>query len=702
LTDAVCLISAPVSTDFEDPEVARSRQVRATVRAPKLGVLTLAGALESAGLPVRLFDVDEAYTSYLADGREWGVEEFPPWVAPRILAPGGRLFGFSSICSSYPLTIRIAECVKRLDPGCTILLGGPQASVVDLATLRAFPFVDCILRGEADRSLLAFLDCWQGDRRFSEVEGLTWRSPFGPQRNADAPVIENLDDLPMPAYHLSKDLRDAEFSFLELGRGCPFACTFCSTNDFFRRKFRVKSPQRMLADMRHMAAAYGFRGFNLIHDMFTVDRRKVVAFCEALIEAREGFNWSCSARTDCIDESLLELMARAGCDGIFFGIESGSRRMQRIIDKDLDPVQSRRMVEKAEQLGMITDVSVIAGFPEENEDDLRETLDVYMHAMSQPNAVPQLNVLAPLAGTPIHSRFQDQMTLEDLGSSLAYLGRSQSHADRALVREHPEIFPNFYLLPVPALDRPSLQELAEFLPMCRDRLRWLLVALYQRRSGILDVFRAWRAHRAAVHPHLGGGKLREYYSTNASRLEFVRFLRERMAEFGTEAAEALVTYEEALEQAVASAAPRPVGTSVTGRMYKRDIPVVAPGVHVVELAWDLQEVIESLQRHTAAPSAGTRRYFRTAQLAPDASGLVEVTPLIGAAFRLCNGLYTVEQFCARAGPWFECLDELRAYAARRLLVHLRRKGLIEIVRPAVVQKPADDRTDGASRKAHAQ
>src|SRR5205814_1110404 len=154
--------------------------------------------------------------------------------------------------------------------------------------------------------------------------------------------------------------------------------------------FRVKSPQRVLEDMRSIAARYGFRGFNLVHDMFTVDRRKVAAFCETLIEANEGFKWSCSARTDCVDEELLELMARAGCDGIFFGVETGSKRMQRIIDKDLDPLQARSAVEIAERLGIRTTVSTIVGFPEETEADLRETINVFMHAMRHANTLPQI------------------------------------------------------------------------------------------------------------------------------------------------------------------------------------------------------------------------------------------------------------------------------------------------------------------------
>jgi radical SAM superfamily enzyme YgiQ (UPF0313 family) len=678
LTETICLITAAVSTDYEDPEEAQSRQVRAAACAPKLGVLTLAGALEQAGLRPCVFDLDEAYADYLAEGCHQGLEAFPAWVGPRILSSDARIFGFSSLCSSYPLSIRIAEYVKREAPHCAVLFGGPQATVVDLLTLSAFPFVDFILRGEADLSLPVFVDQWSGERRFSEVPGLTWRSSSGPRRNPDAPVIDNLDDIPLPAYHLGSNLKDADYAFLELGRGCPFSCTFCSTNNFFRRKFRVKSPERMLAEMRSMASRYGFRGFNLVHDMFTADRRKVVAFCDAMIASEEGFNWSCSARTDCVDEDLLELMARAGCNSVLFGVETGSKRMQRIINKRLDLAQARTAVETAERLGLLTTVSVIIGFPEETEEDLRGTLDIFMHSMRHPHSSSHFNILAPLAGTPIYSQYKDRMVLEDVCSNLSYPGRSQSCADRELVRNYPAIFSNFYVLPTPGLDRPSLLELGEFLPMGRRMLRWLLVALYQRRSDILDVFRAWRQHRMALHPDMDGSSLRHYYTLDTSKNELVGFLRARMAEFGDAAVEALVAYEEALAQAVARAPARPKGPPVTGRIASTGIPVRVRGLHVVELDCDIQGVIDALKRVAPPAISRTRKYYRTAESSPGESRLIEITPLVARSLQLCDGAHTVEEFTARAGLLFDCPEELRRYAARCLLKRLRDEELIEI------------------------
>src|SRR5262249_11540905 len=152
------------------------------------------------------------------------------------------------------------------------------------------------------------------------VPGLTYRSKGQPRRTPNAAVIKDLDALPTPAYHLTGELRGAPRATLEMGRGCPFSCTFCSTNDFFRRNFRLRSPERILQDMRSLAVAYGVSDFDLIHDMFTVDKRRVVVFCKAMIASGEKFTWACSARTDCVDEELLELMAEAGCQGLFFGI----------------------------------------------------------------------------------------------------------------------------------------------------------------------------------------------------------------------------------------------------------------------------------------------------------------------------------------------------------------------------------------------
>jgi radical SAM superfamily enzyme YgiQ (UPF0313 family) len=683
------LVAAPIATDFEDAGDAAHQRER--VRAlSQLGILSLASILEQVGAKPDLVNLDRLYYKYLDDFGSRGLRDFPAWVAPLIVSSEAEIYGFSSICSSYPLTIRIAECVKRSRPDCTILLGGPQASVVDLPTLEAFPFVDFVLRGESERTLPQFVDEWSGNRRFSTVPGLSYRSPLGPNRNADAPVIEDLDSLPLPAYHLTDDLDGAPYAPLELGRGCPFACTFCSTNDFFRRKFRVKSPQHMLGEMRAIASRYGIRAFELAHDMFTVDRRRVVAFCRHLLDSRERFSWSCSARTDCVDEELLELMAAAGCTGVFFGVETGSKRMQRIINKDLDPDYAKLMVETAERFGIHTTVSLIMGYPEENLDDLRHSVAVYMHSMQRLRSSPLLNLLAPLAGTPIYTRHKDDIVLEELGSEMSHQGRTQNEADRALIRRYPQIFPNFYLLPAPGLDRAFCIELREFLRYGEERLRWLLTALHRSGTGILDIFSDWRKRRIELHPDLVGGDLRHYYMRRLFADEFVGFVRRSLPYFRNPAVEALVSwYDGFIEEATRDARLPREHPQVSGPALPGDLPVRMPGLHVLELDWDIQGVIDSVKRAEPMPQTRSRKFYRTAEIERGASRLIEITPLVARALRTCDGRQTVEEFIATISECFEGAFELRRQAAECLLEKMRQKGFIEL-RRAPWSQPLED------------
>lgn len=682
----LCLVTAPIATDLEDPGDAASAEGRAIAEAPHLGVLALAGALEQAGIRPHIFNTDDAFYAWSRERPGESMSSFAGWAADRIRSTGSDLFGFSTICSSYPLTVRIAEQLKRAAPDCSILFGGPQASAVDRQTLEAFPFVDFVLRGEADFTLPVFLREFAGARRFADVPALAYRSPFGVQRTGEAPLIDDLDSLPLPAYHLTGELTRAPYCSLELGRGCPFSCTFCSTNDFFRRRFRVKSPPRLLADMRAIAARWGIRTFNLVHDMFTVDRKRVAAFCEEMIASGENFVWTCSARTDCVDSELLALMARAGCDGVFFGVETGSQRMQRIIDKDLDIPQAKSVISEAERHGLATTVSLITGFPEETPQDLRETVDVFMHSLRHPRSQPQLNVLAPLSGTPVFLRHKHEMYLEELCSEMSHQGRMHNESDRQMIRRHPEIFPNFYILATPGLDRAEFLEFHEFLLVGSERFRWLLVALDQARSGIFEVLQAWRARRLEIRPELAGFELRNYYRGDSARRDFLAFLRERLADFGSPAVEALLAYHEAVAEP--NVCMVRFGAPAAGKMRPGDFAARIGNVHVLELDWDIQAVIDSLKRGDTVGEVRRRKLYRTGEVEGGNSRLIEVTPLIAAALRASDGSRTVREIANSLGPLFDCPECWRRLAGEELLRVLREEGLVQIYRAAPARQNA--------------
>jgi hypothetical protein len=435
--------------------------------------------------------------------------------------------------------------------------------------------------------------------------------------------------------------------------------------------------------MRDIASRYGIRQFGLVHDMFTVDRRRVEAFCDAMMASGESFTWSCSARTDSVDEGLLERMQRSGCRGIFFGVETGSERMQKIIDKHLDPRQAKEVIDAAERLGIETTVSLIMGFPEEARDDLRHTLGMFLHSARHPGSTPQLNVLAPLAETPLYSKHRHELVLDELCSDMSHQGRKQDEADLELIQQYPEIFPNFYLIPAPHLDRKNLIELREFTLTATVRFRWLLCAIDQAAEDFLGFFEQWREHRLAVRPALSGPDLRHYYRTEQFRDDFLAFVRGHSAG-RTEIVAALVDYHEALAlsskrqetEALAGRAMR-----VGARLRWTDIPVREKHTRVVELSFDLQVLVDALKEVDIPVWKRDRHFYATYESSLGMGRLHRVSTWVGCLLIACDGSRTIRQVMEHLSLQFGELDEsIREYAFVRLLESVHAEGFIEIHR----------------------
>jgi radical SAM superfamily enzyme YgiQ (UPF0313 family) len=522
--------------------------------------------------------------------------------------------------------------------------------VVDVATLEAFPFVDLIVRGEAEETLPRLIEALAGNRNLAPIRGITYREGATVVRSPEAPLIEDLDSLPLPAFHLHGGMKSCGFIPLELGRGCPFACTFCSTNDFFRRRFRLKSSQRLIEQMNLLEDSYHANSFDLIHDMFTVDRRKVVEFCKALLNSERRFLWSCSARTDCVDSELLDLMYKAGCRGIFFGVETGSDRMQKIIRKNLDLREAAAVVEQTGKTCIEITVSMITGYPEEQPEDLQQTVEFIMKSTRLDHVEPQINILAPLAGTPLLEKYRDQLILDDIFSDMSHQGWHQDPADRALIGSYPTIFSNFYGIPS-GVSREYLQQFCRFFMNGLVRFRWLLVALHQESGNLLSVFDDWLKRRET--------KLytNEYYSTPEFRRDFQNYLKEvYLTEVNPESvavAGLLEYYQEALVAAKGDIGPNSPANGTGDAIKLESVPRLSEGVHVMRLEADVRQIIECLRAQTRPPQNALQPTTLVVRQSPGGnSRLTQIPKLSAQILEMCDGRKRVEdivdQFSGRA------------------------------------------------------
>jgi radical SAM superfamily enzyme YgiQ (UPF0313 family) len=406
---------------------------------PHLGLLALAAAAEGEGHRVQIYDPKRLVRS--------GALPYDATLYARatatILAERPDAVGFTSLGCSFLFALNVSRLLKRTEPDLPVLLGGPHATMLDRHILERYASFDVVVRHEADEILPAVLAALP-NRAFEAIPGISWRGAKGAFRATPGrPIVEDLDRLPLLPYeHYPIAELGLDLLRVEAGRGCPFQCTFCSTATFFQRSFRLKSPARLVHELERLRDAYGYDEFKLDHDMFTVSKRKVREFCEAV--RGRGFRWRVSARVDCVDASLVETMADAGCVGLYFGIETGSVRMQKITKKRLDLDLVAPMLDVARRAGIATTTSFITGYPEESGDDQNDTLDMIGRCSDAGN-LAQLHILQPEPGTPMY---------DELGARIAYDGYSSPFnaflldgGDRDLVLGDRDTFQTYYHYP---------------------------------------------------------------------------------------------------------------------------------------------------------------------------------------------------------------------------------------------------------------
>jgi radical SAM superfamily enzyme YgiQ (UPF0313 family) len=454
---------------------------------PHLGLLSLAAVAEADGHTVQIYDPKRLI--------KWGKLPYDSTLYERaaldLLAAHPEAVGFTALGCSFLFALNVAALLKRREPDLPILLGGPHATMLHRQILERFPQFDIVVRYEADEIFPAVLDNLE-QRSFKDISGMSWRgsSAHGLHFNPGAPKVENLDCLPIVNYdHYPVADLGLDLLRVEAGRGCPFMCTFCSTASFFQRSFRLKTASRLVMELDLLHERYGFSDFKLDHDLFTVNRRKILEFCEAVKD--RGYRWRASARVDCVDEELLNKMAEAGCAGLYFGIETGSARMQQVAKKRLDLALVEPTLEVAEHLGIETTASFITGYPEELEQDQADTLDLLGRCFS-PSCLPQLHMLAPEPGTPIFDQLSDKLEYD--GYAGPYNAFLVGPDDEFLVTEHRDIFSTYHYYPA-SLPRAHYTFAVEAVDVLRRVgpiiLRYMLRAYEGQLSRLVFALRHW-------------------------------------------------------------------------------------------------------------------------------------------------------------------------------------------------------------------
>lgn len=418
-----------------------------------IGTLLLTTILRSEGLDAQLLPLQRF-------GDESDFAAFLDRAVEGILALSPRIVSFYTRCDCFHIMLTLAQRLKERAE-LYIVFGGPHADVCAEDTLREIPWVDFVCRGEGEHTVYPLFSSLLRREPDLSVEGLVYRRNGEVLSNPRPALIADLDTLPLVDYSTvpMETVKDTAKAFpIDVGRGCPFGCTFCSTKSFWGRKYRLKSPQRILLEVEKLHREYGITYFGFAHDMFTMNRAKVLETCKLLQTLDFPITWRCSARIDCIDKEMIDAMVLSGMREIFIGIETGSARMQKLVNKNLKLDRVTELLQYLHEKGVSIITSFIYGFPEETEADVTDTLALIAQIAKIGNVRIDTHMCTFLPGTELSVRYQEELTAAEFFSDIT--GEDGVAESWELIMAHPTLFRHFREYKTPL--RTKLQYLQVF------------------------------------------------------------------------------------------------------------------------------------------------------------------------------------------------------------------------------------------------
>jgi anaerobic magnesium-protoporphyrin IX monomethyl ester cyclase len=291
------------------------------------------------------------------------------------------VIGVTSATLTYKPALEIVKIAKEALPNCLLILGGPHVTVLDEQSLNEAPEADIIVRGEGEQTILELADLVSRSdlKNLPEVQGITFRKGGKIVRSKDRAFIQNLDELPHPAYEhfqLSKyKVSGKMYLPIITSRGCPFQCTFCLASRMCGKRFRTRSPKKVVDELEWLRDVHGADIFAFYDDTFTFDIKRAYEICEEMKNRGFDLPWDCRTRVDRISTEVLSKMKDANCQLIHFGVESGNQEMLSAMKKGTTVEQNERAIRWAKDVGISVAISVVVGYPGETADMLKQTFD---------------------------------------------------------------------------------------------------------------------------------------------------------------------------------------------------------------------------------------------------------------------------------------------------------------------------------------
>ncbi len=381
---------------------------------PPLSLLSIGAVLEQGGFEVKIID------AHLHAMSEQQVYKAIEGAKPSIV-------GITMMTSTAITAHQIARLTKQVDKTIRVVVGGVHPDALPEETLRNRD-IDYVVRGDGEYAMLELAEGVPEE----QITGLCYRRKGQPKLNPARPILMDLNKLPPYAYHLIPmdkyypavgAYRKLPAINMLMTRGCPGKCIFCNSAE---TALRTRDAARVVDEIIYLRDTYGIREIQFYDDTFTVMKKNALRFARLMKEQNVGVGFTVFARTDCWNEEMAHSLKEAGCHQVMFGIESGSKKILKVLRKDIDLEKTENAVRIAKAAGLEVRSAFVFGSPGETEETCQETVD---YAMRLDSDLAIFNITTPYPGTQLYNWAQQNGRIlgknwwnYELGSTIVELG----------------------------------------------------------------------------------------------------------------------------------------------------------------------------------------------------------------------------------------------------------------------------------------
>ncbi|MCP4649290.1 MAG: radical SAM protein [PVC group bacterium] len=322
---------------------------------------------------------------------------------------------------------KVRDVVKLIKNTCDIpiVIGGPQVTALPEIVLKDIG-ADFAVFGEGEITICELAQAMvSGKQSYDSINGLAYVAKDGTIIvNNPRELIKDLDQISFPAWQL---MNPADYRIVPIlapakgypiapivtSRGCPFLCTFCASNVTWKNKFRVRSPENVVDEIKLLVEKFGVREIYITDDNLTLNRKHAEAICDEIMKAGLKISWQCpnGVRIDHLDQKLLAKMKKAGCYSVGLGIESANKEILCNIKKQLDLSVVKKVLIDLKKAGIMSYGFFVFGLPGETHETIRETIDF---AKNNPFDRAWFNILTPYPGSEIFNDWIGERSFADI------------------------------------------------------------------------------------------------------------------------------------------------------------------------------------------------------------------------------------------------------------------------------------------------